>query len=112
MKVDTVITWVNSDDANWTTLKYKHYKLNENDMIYSDVQRFIANGYTEIELNLCVTSILTHMSWINDIFIIVHDGQLPSIQNDKIKIINHSVIFDKLNDLPTFNSHAIEANIH
>lgn len=52
--------------------------------------------------------------WINKIFIVT-SGQIPSFVNTdhpKIQLVFHNQIFDNKEDLPTFNSNAIEGNFH
>src|SRR5699024_10503723 len=45
---------------------------------------------------------------------IVTDRQVPDWlrKNKKVTVVDHKEIFPDLNDLPTFNSHAIEACLH
>lgn len=78
------------------------------------------------ELEQSIQSILIFAPWVNQIYIITDDQQprwyneLDDVSKSMIKLIDHNVIFNcnhvdlKTNAkqcLPTFNSHAIEANI-
>ncbi|HXF28634.1 MAG TPA: stealth conserved region 3 domain-containing protein, partial [Chlamydiales bacterium] len=65
------------------------------------------------ELKYSMRSIHCFMPWVNHIYIVTF-GQTPQwLKNHpKVTIVDHKEIFKNPNDLPTFNSHAIEANLH
>jgi len=118
-KVDIVITWVNSSDIKWQKDKEYYYKLNNN-LGDNDGLRFPDKKYSELELKTAILFILKNISWKGNIYIVTTDGQVPDCyynlvgMYNNIKIVYHSDIWPKnlLNTLPTFNSHAIECNIH
>jgi len=112
MKIDLVYTWVNGADENWKRKKLQHsqqYKRPASEKAQSDA-RFMDNQ----ELRYSIRSILTYASWINNIFIVT-DDQVPAWLDSsytKIKVVDHKEIFKNHDYLPTFNSMAIEANLH
>jgi hypothetical protein len=112
MKIDVVYTWVNGADENWKRKKLE-YSQNYNTKVSKEAQsdaRFMNND----ELRYSIRSIFKYAPWINNIYIVT-DNQIPDwLDNNcsKIKIIDHREIFKNHDFLPTFNSMAIEANLH
>jgi hypothetical protein len=112
-KIDIVYTWVNSSDKNWQKgrgIYWEKIKHGDNRNI-----RYPVSSDPSCELKLSIQSILKYASWVNKIFIITCRPQIPTLPklfNKKIKIIHHDEIWNNTSELPTFNSHAIEANIH
>ena len=110
--IDAVYTWVNDQDENWKQKKqyYCNIALKNKDNMFPESiceQRF--RNHNEVEFS--VKSIKKFAPWIRKIFIIT-DGQIPKFDNyEKIIIIDHKDIIEKI-FLPTFNSHVIEANLH
>jgi hypothetical protein len=117
--IDVVYTWVDSSDLNWQQ---------QRDMYYKDVSEFgESDDNTEwrypdvknpdIELDMSLKLLFKYAKWVRNVYIVASDGQVPSCinkHNGKIKVVHHSEIWpkDMLDDLPVFNSHAIEANLH
>jgi hypothetical protein len=115
--VDIVITWVDSSDIKWQQSKQYYYNDNSTD---NEEIRFPDINYPELELTTTIEFILKNIEWCRKIFIVTADGQVPKCYDklnkikNNIKIVHHSQIWpeDMLDTLPTFNSHAIECNIH
>ncbi len=109
--IDVVYTWVDGDDPVWKK------KLTETQMSHSGVvaagacvkSRFRCRD----ELKYSLRSILKYAPFINHIYIVTC-GQTPKWLKDhsKISVVDHKDIFTSKSDLPTFNSQAIEANLH
>jgi len=107
-KIDFVITWVDSNDEDWLLKKNKFSK----DRVFTKSQAG-DNRYRDYgTLKYLFRSIEQYASWVNNIFLVT-DGQRPNwLQtNGKVKVIDHKEIIDK-KYLPTFNSNAIELNVH
>jgi len=111
IKIDVVYTWVNSDDKKWKK-KYKKWKKKATNLTKSSKAK---NRFKSLdELKYSLKSLYRYAPWINNIYIVVADGQKPRFVNfnhEKIFLINHSEIFKDDKHLPTFNSHAIESNL-
>ena len=109
--IDLVYTWVDGSDKKWLEKKNKYSK---NDKLNKNEQENIR--YTNIdELKYSLRSVYKYANWFNNIYIVVDDDQKPewlNLGNSKVKLIKHSEIFSDKNDLPTFNSHSIESNLH
>ena len=59
-------------------------------------------------------SIIKFAPWFNHIYIVTN-GQIPvwlNTNNPDISVVSHSEIFRNQADLPTFQSNAIEVNLH
>jgi hypothetical protein len=110
-EIDLVFTWVNSNDSEWKNKKNQFTKNKFNKIKDGDnLGRYSNNN----ELLYSIRSIMKHLPWIRNIFIIT-DNQIPSWfnnENSKVKIIDHKEIFENINYLPTFNSVAIEMNLY
>lgn len=107
-KIDLVYTWVDGSDKNWLEKKNKY---SNNRSKIDDNTRFT----TIDELKYSLRSVNEYADWINNIYIVVDDNQEPywlNLEHPKIHLIKHSQIFENKKDLPTFNSHSIESNIH
>ncbi|CNB36061.1 stealth family protein [Yersinia intermedia] len=104
--IDIVFTWVSDSDPNWIRNKNSYSGVNASE---SDT-RFI--DYEQLRYSL--RSVAYYAKFIRNIYIVT-DNQVPywiDTNHDKIKIINHSEIFEDTSVLPVFNSVAIESWIH
>ena len=107
-KIDLVYTWVDGSDKTWLEKKNKY---SGNRKQIDDNTRFTSID----ELKYSLRGVYEYAPWINNIYIVVDDDQKPewlNLNNPKIHLIKHSQIFMNKEDLPTFNSHAIESNLH
>lgn len=110
--IDVVYTWVDDSDINWQGLRQKHAR--EYQTVLGNLDANTKNRYrNRNELKYSLRSIHKFASFVNHIYIVT-SGQKPVwIKDDpKITIIDHQSIFLNKSDLPTFNSQAIEANLH
>lgn len=110
--VDLVYTWVDGSDLEWQMLKAKHLGKEANyHQEATDAARFTCRD----ELKYSLRSVAFLSNFFRKIFIVTN-GQVPSwlnINHPKIVLITHKEIFrDPEAALPTFNSHAIESNLH
>lgn len=66
------------------------------------------------ELKYSLRSVEKYAPWIRNVYIVTN-GQVPNWLNTshpRIKLVNHSDIFEDKSHLPTFSSNAIESNLH
>ncbi|WP_413476750.1 Stealth CR1 domain-containing protein [Latilactobacillus fuchuensis] len=109
---DVVIPWVNANDPKWINKKMKwmiKHQNQEQQQVMDSEERYRDYG----TLKYLLRSIDRNMSWVENIYLIT-DEQIPDwldIENDRVKIIDHADYIDAEN-LPTFNSNAIELNIN
>ncbi len=108
--IDVVYTWVDGSDEAW--IKNRTQWMVEEHMASPDgasVQRFRNRD----ELRYSMRSVFRFAPFVRKIFIVTN-GQVPKWlkAHPKVQVVTHEEIFLKSNDLPTFNSMAIECNLH
>lgn len=111
--VDLVYTWVDGADPQWRIARDEAWasvhpgELNE---FAGNEERF----RTHDELRYSLRSVDYFAPWANHIYLLTA-GQVPEwldTANPRITVVDHSDVFADLDALPTFNSHAIEAQLH
>ena len=110
--IDVVYTWVDGSDEKWQEIRNRYYR--EYHPFINDTDANTKNRYrNRDELKYSLRSLYQFAPFINHIFIVTF-GQCPRwLQEDpRITIVDHQEIFPNKADLPTFNSQAIEANLH
>ncbi|KAH3767503.1 n-acetylglucosamine-1-phosphotransferase subunits alpha beta [Pelomyxa schiedti] len=104
--IDVVYTWVNGSDPKQVELLNKYKQHVSLDL----ARRFREYGI----LRFSMRSVETFMPYIRNI-ILVTNGQVPTWLNtsaSRFRLVTHDQIFPNKEDLPTFNSNAIEAHLH
>lgn len=109
--VDIVYTWVNGSDPAWQRMRDK--VVEEYKAPTTCEAKVKSRFRSRDELKYSMRSILRYAPFVNHIYIVTA-GQTPSWlkPHPKVSVINHRTIFSDHFHLPTFNSHAIEANLH
>lgn len=109
LPVDMVFTWYSENESmSHDKEYYKRGKIREDAVIkerYSDIN----------ELKYAILSTKKHAQFINKIFVVVADDQhLPDwlINDQDVEIVRHSIIFNKNQVNPTYNSVNIESSLH
>lgn len=111
--IDIVYLWVDGSDLKWREIKnhYKDLEFSNGKVIHDAVteNRFLNNG----ELKYALRSVWKYAPFINHIYIVTM-GQRPEwlAEHPMVSIVDHKDIFLNPENLPTFNSQAIESNIH
>lgn len=110
--VDLVYTWVDGSDPEWLRAREIHNESTDEQQLPSadSAARFTSND----ELRYSLRSVDAFLPWVRKIYIVTA-GQIPlwiDKENEKIEFVDHRELFGKPEDLPTFNSHAIESQIH
>lgn len=108
--IDFVVLWVDSDDRCWQDdfIRYK--------TIYSDTYKLAVTPSRFRDMGLFkywFRAVENYAPWVRKVHLVTC-GQVPSWLDKsyhKINLVRHSDIIDK-EYLPTFNSRAIEVNIH
>ena len=105
-KIDFVVTWVDGSDEKWLKEKNK-YKADKN-------QDASNTRYRDYEIiKYFFRSVEKYAPWVNKIYFITW-GHVPkwlNSKNPKLVIVKHKDFIPK-KYLPTFNSCAIELNMH
>lgn len=109
--IDLVYTWVDGSSPDHARARH-HWaiQLGADPIEAMSRQRFIDHG----ELRLSLRSVERYLPWIRHVFIVTN-GQTPhwlDTNHPKVSVIHHEAIFSDSACLPTFNSHAIEFQLH
>ena len=111
--VDLVYTWVDGADGEWRRARDVAWasihpgELNE---FAGNEERF----RTHDELRYSLRSVDYFAPWANHVYLLTA-GQVPEwldTTNPRITVVDHRDVFVDSGALPTFNSHAIEAQLH
>lgn len=109
--IDVVYTWVNSKEPAWKEARQETLEA------YELPKTKDANNNSRFrnrdELKYSLRSLHRFAKFVNHIYIVTM-GQRPKWLKDhhKITVIDHQEIFQRKAHLPTFNSQAIESNLH
>ncbi|MET8151564.1 stealth conserved region 3 domain-containing protein [Actinoplanes sp. NPDC049668] len=109
--VDAVYTWVDGDDPAW--LERKRAALGEG-YTGGGADQGRARFQSRDELRYSLRSVDLFAPWIDKIWIVT-DRQIPDwldVDHPRIRIVDHREIFAEPAHLPTYNSHAIETQLH
>ncbi|NYF97988.1 hypothetical protein BJY20_001380 [Janibacter cremeus] len=110
--VDAVYTWVDSSDPAWQAEFARADSHGADDV--QATSRSPSRFASRDELRYSLRSLVAYASWIRRIHIVTN-GQVPpwlDTTDPRIHVVSHVEIFPDPADLPTFNSHAIEACLH
>lgn len=110
-KIDVVYTWVDGEDHAWQRLLKAALAANNRPVLAEATAKSRFRSRNELKYSL--RSVWKYAPFVNHIYIVTA-GQKPSWlkSHPKITVIDHDDIFLAEGDLPTFNSQAIEANLH
>jgi len=106
-KIDIVILWVDGNDKKWQ--KKKNFWQHEYGIEIDTPERY--RDWDNLKYTF--RGIEKFAPWVNHIYLVT-DNQRPkwiSTDHSKLTIVDHTDIIDK-DCLPTFNSRAIEVNMH
>ncbi|GAB3846575.1 stealth conserved region 3 domain-containing protein [Micromonospora andamanensis] len=110
--IDVVYTWVDGADPAW--LASKNSLLSEAGRSPVDAAESMARFRDRAELRYSLRSIDMYAPWVRNIYLVTA-GQNPNwldTGHSRIKVIDHRDLFGSRGMLPTFNSHAIESQLH
>lgn len=109
-KLDLVYTWVDNTDPIWSAAFASRTGRGYGTMDALSPARFRNHR----ELMYSLRSAGMYMRGLRTIYVVT-SGQRPDFElprNIDVRFIDHREIFKQPTHLPTFNSHAIEANLH
>jgi len=108
--IDVVYTWVDNNDMAWQFARKRAYKKFKNGAVDANSRMRFRN---RDELKYSLRSLYKFANFVNHIYVVTC-GQTPKWfkPHPKVTIVHHETIFPNKGDLPTFNSHAIECNLH
>lgn len=114
--IDFVIPWVDGNDREWQSKKREFASKEKVESLESN--DFLGDADSESRyrdygsLKYLLRSIEKFAPWVNHVFLVT-DHQRPKwlCEGGKLRIVDHTEIIDR-KYLPTFNSNAIELNVH
>ncbi|MFE2069861.1 stealth conserved region 3 domain-containing protein [Streptomyces sp. NPDC059467] len=110
--VDAVYTWVDGADVDW--LERKNAVLASMGLATEDAATSAARFRDRDELRYSLRSIDMYAPWIRNIYLVT-DRQVPDwldLSHPRVRVVDHAEIFGAGGALPTYNSHAIESQLH
>lgn len=111
--IDVVYTWVDDTDPDWrSAFEATISQVDRAQMHPSayEAARFHEGDYLRYSLR----SLEMYAPWVRHVYIVT-TGQRPTWLNEessRVTVVSHEDLFAEGSALPTFNSHAIEANLH
>ncbi len=112
-KIDLVYTWVDGQDTAWQARR-KTAEANFGRGSKTGDEMHSTRYDSHDELLYSIRSAQRYFVDLGNIYVVT-DRQTPTILGsllDNVTIVDHREIFADHTNLPTFNSHAIEANLH
>ncbi|MGP3774851.1 stealth family protein [Streptomyces sp. SDT5-1] len=111
--IDVVYTWVDDSDPVWRASRDRV----RGDLDVSALHEQAANDSrftSRDELRYSLRSLHQNAPWVRNIHLVTA-GQVPAwlnLQHPNLRVVDHREIFSDPRALPTFNSHAIESQLH
>ena len=108
--IDVVYTWVDDSDPQW---RRERASISPTGALATDALS-AARTTDRGELFYSLRSLAMYANWVRHIWIVT-SGQVPSwldVDHPRITLVRHTDIFSDIGALPTFNSHAIESQLH
>ncbi len=112
MQVDIVYLWVDGSAPGFK--KKLRLRLGSSPSVESADRNGIHRFRNNQELLFSLRSVRRFVPWVRKIHLVT-DGTYPSWldgHHEKINLVTHRQIFHRREDLPVFNSNAIEMNLH
>ncbi|MFP1627154.1 stealth conserved region 3 domain-containing protein [Streptomyces sp. 5K101] len=110
--VDVVYTWVDDTDPAWR--KRRDDVRRSLDMPVDDADSGDVRFRNRDELRYSLRSLAMFAPWVRNIYLVTDDQTPEWLDTDQpgIEVVAHRDIFPDQSWLPTFNSHAIESQLH
>ena len=113
--IDVVYTWVDGSDPAWIRRKAEAQQehLTSEQVIHelaANESRFTSRD----ELRYSLRSLDMYADWVRHVYLVT-DDQVPAwldTSNPRVSVVSHRELFGDRGRLPTFNSHAIESQLH
>jgi hypothetical protein len=107
--IDAVYTWVDGTDPAWAAKKASSLGQSYHAEA-SSAARYLSRN----ELRYSLRSLHAFAPWLRKIFIVTDDQRPPWLvdADPRIELVSHREIFADSDWLPTYNSHAIETQLH
>ncbi|WP_372447261.1 stealth family protein [Streptomyces flavofungini] len=107
--IDAVYTWVDGRDRAWL-----RRRADCAGQAYHEESANAARYVSRDELRYSLRSLRQNAPWVRTVYLVT-DDQIPAWLDTNapgLRVVSHKEIFSDPSVLPTFNSHAIESQIH
>lgn len=111
--IDAVYTWVDDTDPVWNAHR-NNAMVSEETELYHHLALSRARFRNRDELRFSLRSLEQHAPWVRYVYLVTC-GQRPAwlnTEHPRLRLVDHKEIFTDPSALPTFNSHAIESQLH
>lgn len=111
--IDVVYTWVDDSDPVWRAQRDRMRQGFSGDELHEQAAND-ARYTSRDELRYSLRSLHQNAPWVRNIHLVTA-GQVPSwlnVRHPNLRVVDHREIFSDPAALPTFNSHAIESQLH
>lgn len=110
--IDLVYTWVDGADREWQRSKDRA-KAAVDGVVFTERSDDESRFADHDELRYSLRSVEQFAPWVRHVWIVTA-GQRPAwlAENERVTVVDHREIWPDTTQLPNFNSHAIEANLH
>ncbi|MFF0474366.1 stealth family protein [Streptomyces sp. NPDC004284] len=107
--IDVVYTWVDGADPSWLRRRAEH----SGEGYHAEAAN-AARYLSRDELRYSLRSLHMYAPWVRNIYLVTADQTPDWLDTEApgIKVVSHEEIFRSPELLPTFNSHAIESQLH
>ena len=108
--IDVVYTWVDGSDPAWQS---RRAATDPRGRKLAVDALDAARTTNRDELRYSLRSLAMNAGWVRHVWLVT-DGQVPPwlTEHPKLTVVRHEEIFTDPSALPTFNSHAIESQLH
>ena len=110
--IDAVYTWVDGSDPDWQLAK--NLALGQADESRHETAASTSRYVNRDELRYSLRSLAYFAPWIRHVYLVTAD-QVPAwlrLDHPRLTVVSHQELFGQRGTLPTFNSHAIESQLH
>lgn len=110
--IDLVYTWVDGADEAWLEQKDRAKAATEG-VEFTERSDHASRFADHDELRYSLRSVEQFAPWVRHIWIVTA-GQRPAwlADSERVTVVDHRDIWPEPSQLPNYNSHAIEANLH
>ncbi|NVK78550.1 stealth family protein [Streptomyces morookaense] len=112
--IDVVYTWVDGADPAWAERRSRALRAAGGSESHHEEAVNAARFLSRDELKYSLRSLHQYAPWVRKVFLVT-DDQTPAwldTSHPGIQVVSHKEIFSDPKVLPTFNSHAIESQLH
>ena len=114
-EIDLVVSWVDGEDSVRADIRRQYWRVAYPESAISDIPIKRLSRRGRPELRFLLRSARRYAPWVRRVFVVCSGGQDPAgvidpCDRERITVIDDSEILLPTS-LPTFNSHAIEANL-